>query len=411
MRSLKTTTLSGFFLSLVWIAGCASPVQQEPEASSWIDLFDAETLNGWRQVNGAAPYEVVDGAIRGTNILDDPNSFLASEGRFANFVLEFESRSIGDANTGVQFRTDLAPGTWSGVVGYQLDIDPTARRWTGGIYHEGVHRWRHSMARNPACQAAYQHGEWNTYRIEAIGPTIATWVNEVPCAHMIGDHHTEGLIALQVHAIGQDENLLGSYTEWRNIRLLADPSQEDLWQGRRAALIEGWLTDDISSAEADRGWQTAMLSDGSAVLEGPSDAIEFVVDMQLAPGTIGHMAYEVSNAPQCSGEFTLRDETNPDMLSAETERMGSLSGVRAANNLSEPGRPLRIYSDDRWNRVRIIVSPGTVEHWLNGVNVAQHPNCALDPADAPNIAGVSVKLETSAGEITIRNAKYRLASD
>ncbi len=55
------------------------------------------------------PYEVVEGAIRGTNVLDTPNSFLATNEAYSDFVLEFESRSIGDANSGVQFRTKPLP--------------------------------------------------------------------------------------------------------------------------------------------------------------------------------------------------------------------------------------------------------------------------------------------------------------
>ncbi|MBO6696594.1 MAG: DUF1080 domain-containing protein, partial [Henriciella sp.] len=166
----------GALICVVMLAGCGHVTTPTEEQTGWVELFDGQSLEGWNQVNGEAPYESVDGVIRGTNIFDTPNSFLATDEEYSDFMLEFESRSIGDANSGVQFRTELAPGTWSGVVGYQLDIDPSERRWTGGIYHEGVHIWRHSMARNPDCQAAYQHGEWNAYRIEAIGSVIATWV-------------------------------------------------------------------------------------------------------------------------------------------------------------------------------------------------------------------------------------------
>ena len=403
---------------MTMLVGCNHMTKVEPSQDAWLELFDGESLTGWTQVNGSAPYEIVDGAIRGTNVLDTPNSFLATNEAYSDFVLEFESRSIGAANSGVQFRTELAPGTWSGLVGYQLDIDPTERRWTGGIYHEGVHVWRHSMARNADCQSAYHHGEWNRYRIEAVGTVLATWVNGIPCAHIVGDHHDRGLIALQVHSIGREATYLGSYTEWRGVRLLEDPTPRSLWLERRSDLVEGWLANEISDVETGKGGHAVDTSSETTEFELPDEAFEFVIDMQVGHAAEGHLAYTLSGINEtCVGAYKILDDSSHEGSDSELDLMGSFPGKIAAKNLSEPGRPKRFYPDGKWNRVRLIATADKVEHWLNSVKVVEYARCALDlptigPLENEMRSGSNrLKLVTESGRITPRNAKVRAILD
>lgn len=395
----------------VALPGCQYAPTASGEDSRWIDLFDGQSLTGWSQVNGEAPYRIVDGVIRGTNVLDSPNSFLATNEAYSDFVLEFESRSIGDANSGVQFRTERAPGTWSGVVGYQLDIDPTARRWTGGIYHEGVHVWRHAMARNPDCQAAYQHGEWNSYRIEATGSVIATWVNGAPCAHMVGHHHASGFVALQVHAIGQETQYLGSFTEWRRLRILNNPDSSDLRLTQRAASIEGWLENEVSETEIEKGWRLLDFSNESAAFASGSDDFEFVVDMRLDDEAEGLLEYTFGvPGATCTGLYQILNDVTLGEGRAGSTLMGSYPDKYAAENLSEPGRPKRAYSSERWNRVRILVTEDEVQHWLNSVKVVEYPRCETTAGPSEE-THVSLSLTTQNGQIESRNAKVRISEN
>ena len=399
--------------SLLLLSACAVSDAVAPAAPEWTDLFDGATLEGWEQVNGKAPYDVRDGVIRGTNVLDTPNSFLATTATYADFVLEFESRSEGDANSGVQFRTDLAPGTWSGVVGYQLDIDPSARRWTGGIYHEGVHVWRHTMARNKACQNAYKHGEWNRYRIEAVGNVMATWVNGVACAHMAGAHHSNGMIALQVHSIGQEESYLGSFTEWRNLRVLENPSSDALWSAQRSAQVEGWLVGALSSVEREAGWETMRVDAQSETIELPQGGFELVFDVQLSEAAEAQLGYDLSiGRTRCAAKYQIVDDAALAGSRAETESMGSLTGAMAAKNLSEPDRSKRFNSDGKWNRVRLRSDGARIEHWLNGVKVVDYAFC--DPElgrprirlDGPDTVASKFDLEVAQGTVNVRDLKY-----
>lgn len=400
----------GAMACTIVLTGCEHQMEAGEVDPRWMDLIDGDTLEGWTQVNGDAPYEIADGTIRGTNVLESPNSFLASDETFSDFILEFESRSIGDANSGVQFRTDLAPGTWSGVVGYQLDIDPSERRWTGGIYHEGVHVWRHAMARNPECQAAYQHEAWNTYRIEASGSVIATWVNGVPCAHMVGEHHTAGFIALQVHAIGQEEKYLGSFTEWRDMRILKAPNETDFWTSKRAGLIEGWLPEEVSALETKNGWTSVDFSTGAAALEIGSEAFEVVLDVQMDDAANGHLDYAFGGPDSdCSGRYQIRNDVALGDEDIKSNLMGSLPDTIEATNLSEPGRPKRVYSDDRWNRVRIVVTEDRIEHWLNSVKVVDYAKCAQANGGS-DASKLELKMTTQAGQIISRNMKLKTSA-
>lgn len=409
-KPLKSASLACLMIvvaSIVALTGCRIGTLTPEESARWIELFDGETLIGWNQVNGDAPYAVMDGTIRGTNLTGSPNSFLATDEVYSDFVLEFQSRSIGEANSGVQFRTELAPGTWSGVVGYQLDIDPSSRKWTGGIYHEGVHVWRHSMARNPACQAAYKPDAWNAYRIEAVGPVIATWVNDIPCAYIVGEHHRTGFIALQVHAIGEEEKYRGNFTEWRNLRILNDPETNDLRLHQRADLIEGWLDEQISEREIEKGWRLINVANDPSPFDVGSGDFEFVTDLRLDNDAEGQLVYTIEEpGHSCTGRYQILNDATLGENRTASILMGGYPYKHDAINLSEPGRPKRVYSTDRWNRIRIVLTDDRIQHWLNSVKVVEYPRC--DIADAPSdVTRVMLKLVTKSGQIESRNAKLR----
>ncbi len=43
--------------------------------NEWQKLFNGKDLKGWKQLNGKAKYEVKNGEIVGTTVLNEPNSF------------------------------------------------------------------------------------------------------------------------------------------------------------------------------------------------------------------------------------------------------------------------------------------------------------------------------------------------
>jgi len=204
----------------LWVLACTAVLPAaagtgRPE--KWQSLFDGKTLTGWVQRNGRAKYTVEDGAIVGETVLNTPNSFLCTEKMYADFILELEFLADPGINSGIQIRSHSYPNYNNGRVhGYQVEIDTSSRAWSGGIYDEARRGWLDDLRDNPQARRAFKNGQWNHYRIEAIGNRIRTWVNGVPAADLTDSMTAKGFIALQVH--GSKE--AGKKIRWRNIRII-----------------------------------------------------------------------------------------------------------------------------------------------------------------------------------------------
>lgn len=185
--------------------------ESDPEHVPSRPLFNGRDLGGWRKVGGEATFRVEEGCIVGETG-PGPSTFLRTEDTFRDFILALEFRVDAPINSGIQIRSHLKDG--NGVVfGYQCEIDPGGRAWTGGIYDEGRRGWLQSLEGREDARRAYQPDAWNRYRIEAIGNRLRTWVNNVPCADLEDDEDAEGFIALQVHS-GR-----GGRIRWRSVRI------------------------------------------------------------------------------------------------------------------------------------------------------------------------------------------------
>jgi hypothetical protein len=216
------------------------------DGEGWAPLFNGRDLGGWVQRGGKAQYRVEDGAILGRTVPSTPNSFLCTTRDFKNFVLELEFKVDPKMNSGIQFRSQVfdkpttveykgrkitVPG--GRVHGYQYEIDPSSRQWTGGIYDEGRRGWLQSLKENPAARQAFLQNEWNRCRIEARGDSLRTWINGVPAADVKDGLTPSGFIALQVHGIGRRTDAME--VRWRNIRLKELPDGDTPTPGQAGA--------------------------------------------------------------------------------------------------------------------------------------------------------------------------------
>lgn|GEM_PF-2254563 len=195
-----------------------APPLSPTRAPIFRDLFDGKTLDGWTQRGGQAEFRVEDGAIVGKTRIATPNSFLCTTQEFADFELELEFKLENERlNSGVQIRSSSEPEYKNGRVhGYQIEIDPTSRAWTGGIYDEGRRGWLVTLKNRPEAQAAFRLGQWNRMRVVAEANRIKTWINEVPVADLMDDLSSRGFIALQIHASNE---VMPLEIRWRSIRL------------------------------------------------------------------------------------------------------------------------------------------------------------------------------------------------
>lgn len=202
-------------------------------ADGWIELFNGKNLDGWEQRSGTAKYRVEDGAIVGQTVANSANTFLCTKKTYGDFILEFEFKVAPEMNSGVQFRSEYYTKETEAqikgkkkkfpadrVFGYQYEIDPSARSFTGGVYDEARSGWLVDLKDNEPARKAFKQGEWNKARIECHGDRIQTWINGVQAADLRDAQTSRGIIALQVHGIGDGtKKKPGEEIRWRNLRL------------------------------------------------------------------------------------------------------------------------------------------------------------------------------------------------
>ncbi|MBM3883325.1 MAG: DUF1080 domain-containing protein [Verrucomicrobia bacterium] len=196
----------------------------------WVSLYNGVNLDGWVQHGGKAKYRAAGAEIVGEAVPNTPNSFLCTRRSYKNFILELEFKPMTGLNSGVQIRSEVfdEPKTVEvngkamkisagRVHGYQVEIDPSARAWSGGVYDEGRRGWLADLKDNAAAREAFRANDWNQFRIECRGESIKTWLNGVPAADLKDGLTPAGFIALQVHGIGTKTDALE--VRWRNLRL------------------------------------------------------------------------------------------------------------------------------------------------------------------------------------------------
>jgi len=186
----------------------------------WTPLLGENSTEGWTVLNGNATYEVENSVVTGTTVMNTPNTFLTSDKHYGDFILEYEFLVDPDINSGVQIRSNSLPEYNNGRVhGYQVEIDPSERAWSAGIYDEGRRGWINDLQGNPKARNAFRQNEWNHVRVEARGDHLRTWLNGVLAADLLDTMTASGFIGLQVHGIGSNEDQEGKTVQWRGLRI------------------------------------------------------------------------------------------------------------------------------------------------------------------------------------------------
>lgn len=120
-------------------------------------LFPERSIKGWHIVGGLAKFTMQDGVLTGSGA-DTRNAFLVSPRNYGDFVLDLELRIV-EGNSGIQVRSQVREDEGSGsLVGYQVEVDPTPRAWSGGIYDEGRRGWLFDLKDNEAARDAFKAG-------------------------------------------------------------------------------------------------------------------------------------------------------------------------------------------------------------------------------------------------------------
>lgn len=202
----------------VWIAPLEDATYTPGE---WDRPFEAaDVMDRWMIRGGRATYELADGVLTGTSVPDSRNTFFTSVRTYGDFELIYQARVHPELNSGVQVRSTVVGGVDNrsgNLRGYQVELDPSERSFTAGIYDEARRGWLHPQHTAPYARRAFRGGEWNTVRVLARGPVVRTWINGVPAAEIFDGADAEGRIGFQVHDVGGRTDPLT--VEFRDVRV------------------------------------------------------------------------------------------------------------------------------------------------------------------------------------------------
>ncbi|MDX9728291.1 MAG: DUF1080 domain-containing protein [Bacteroidales bacterium] len=400
MKSKLTLLLLSAALTF---AGCTK--------TDWQELFNGKDFTGFVQRGGEAKYIVEDGVMVGISTPGTPNSFMCTTEEYSDFILEFDVKVDTLLNSGVQVRSHSSENDGKVLVyGYQIEIDPTDRGWSGGIYDEARRGWLYPVTpNNQAAVKSFDSHGWNSYHVEAIGNRIRTWINDVPVADLVDDADASGFIGFQVHAVRDD--LAGTRVMWKNIRIVTENLDKyknadsvAIYQANfipntltDREVIDGWklLFDGSTSA----GWRGAhkdafpeagwviengclkVLASGGAESKGGGDIVtvdqygnfDLSFEFMITEGANSGVKYFVTENYATTGSAIgleyqiLDDQRHPDA------KMGR-DGNRTVSSLYDliPAANKRFNGVGQWNAAHIVSINGHVEHWLNGFKVLEY---------------------------------------
>jgi sialate O-acetylesterase len=303
----RISRLKAMFIALLAVCLAQNP---EPE-SSFLPLLSPEILSSWPRT-GSATYTWEQGALTGRDA-GARNAFLVSPRPYADFELRCAVKIAPGGNSGIQVRSRVdAAGDF--VTGWQVEIETTDRRWSGGLYEERGRGWLDPLEGQEAARAAFRVGEWNEYRILCQGPRLRSWVNGVPCADWEEpDGPREGVIAFQVHG-GQETQV-----QWRDLRI------RELLPPQRSFTFHSIIGDH------------AVLPASGALISGTAPA-GAIVELDLRPEELPEIAYLSFRAETGADgfwevEFPAMERDGPYQLKAKCARPSTQTELLARDIL------------------------------------------------------------------------------
>ena len=383
------------------------------QAQNWKPMFNGNDLSGWKVRGGEASYSIEGNTVVGTT-KGRFNTFLTSDMEYGDFILELELLVDPTMNSGIQIRSHEGER----VFGYQVEVDPAERAWSGGFYDEGRRGWLYPVSLNPKGRTAFKNGVWNKYRIEAICSSFRVWVNGICTSATLDDMDAAGFIGLQVHGIGSNVPA-GKQIQWRNVRIMTDnleahrtPIPNDMYElnllGDGLTDMEkrkGWRM--LWDGKSNKGWRqmhgdkfpegkwqmengelTVNASSGEGTGNGQDiitkeefENFELTLQYKITKGANSGIKYFVDESVNPKGgaiglEFQVLDnKAHPDANNGVNgnRKQGALYDLIPTENLSwEPTGAQYNKGIGQWNHVRIISNNGKVEHWLNGFKVVEY---------------------------------------
>lgn len=203
--------------ALTGASSAGAPAGPQVDGPIPVDLLEHGLLD-W---SGDREYwRIEDGVLVGESTANNPlprSTYLTWLGdEVADFDLTLEFRIRG-GNSGIQFRGVQGPNHQ--VSGYQADLEE-GPNWTGGLYEQDgrgiVCRRGQSVTLLPdrksnvealpnaeELETIVRKGDWNTYRMQAVGNRIELFLNGKQSAVIVDENPAEarkrGVLAFQLH--------------------------------------------------------------------------------------------------------------------------------------------------------------------------------------------------------------------
>jgi uncharacterized protein (TIGR03067 family) len=288
-------------------------------------MFNGKDLTGWE--GHPKLWFVKDGAITGQTTPENPatnNTFLIwTGGSVGDFELRCSfkivaNNSIGFANSGIQYRSQILDKSYWVVGGYQADME-AGKTYSGILYEERMTRgimaargekvlWTKdckkevtgSLGKSEDIQASIKQGDWNDYVIIAKGNHLQHFINGHPTVDVTDECEAKramtGVLALQIH---KGQPMTVQFKDMRIKKLSAgDRSDaEELRKFQGVWKVAGLEANGSAVPSEDIPSILVTIKDHtfSAAIEDRNERGSFTVDSSRAPG-----------------QMDIRPETGPD---------------------------------------------------------------------------------------------------
>jgi hypothetical protein len=322
----------------------------------------------------------VDGEIHLTT--EKSKWFLSTVKEYSDFIFEVEVKMPeGKCNSGFLFRSHKSKNR---MFGYQAEVDPSGRNWSGGLYDEGRRAWfispnrDHAKSKEAKEQSiaafveragdCFKRHDWNKYRIECRGGHIKISVNGVTTTDIHDQKDAKGYIALQHHGekgqiyrfrnirimelTADDTAVRSSSTEWTSLFASGDFSQWTSIKGQ--AVGEGWS---IKNGIVHRSGRRP----GDIITKQQYKDFELCFNWKISEG--GNSGIKYRTKGRLGLEYQVLDDAKHKDSKIPTHRAGSLYELAAAPD----SKPIHPVGD--WNQSRILANGNTIQHWLNGEKI------------------------------------------
>lgn len=159
------------------------------------------------------------------------------------------------------------------------------------------------------------------------------------------------------------QNVLTATEKDSDWQLLFDGKTTNGWHSYLKEEMEGWQVKD--------GVLFTLGNEGDIVTDQEFANFELTIDWKIeAQGNSGVFYLVLENDPnkrihETGPEFQIIDDENYPQELTDKQKTGAVSDVRAPTEFAAK-------AIGEWNQTRIIVNKRDVEHWLNGIRVAEY---------------------------------------